>query len=277
MSGFSPAWLALREPADLQARDAALERTLAAALARSLAPTRRGTVAVDLACGTGANLRRLGPRLPGPQRWRLLDADAGLLTVARERCSNLRAADGSAIVVDFQSIDLSRAGLHAVCDGAQLVTASALLDLVSAEWLNNLVGATLATGACALFALDYDGRRVCEPLAGVDRAAHAAFDAHQHRDKGFGPALGPAAASFAAAAFEAQGYRVQRARSDWVLEPGQAALQRELLHGWAAAAIEHEPDAREQHAAWLQQRLAHVAAGRSRLRVGHEDLLALPD
>ncbi len=63
-----PDWLAVREPADHAARDAGL----VAPLARALPPHVR---AVDLGCGTGSNLRALGPHLGPAQDWVLVDHD----------------------------------------------------------------------------------------------------------------------------------------------------------------------------------------------------------
>jgi hypothetical protein len=272
VSGFDAAWLALREPADAAARSVALEDALARVLAG-----RDGTLeCVDLACGAGANLRRLAPRLPGPQRWRLVDADAALLAEASRRCEGLRAADGAPVEVAYVQADLAAVDLDACCAGAALVTASALLDLVSAAWVDRLAAAIARGRPVALFALDYDGRRSCEPGDPGDALAHAAFDAHQRRDKGFGPALGPRAAAYASRALELRDYRVERARADWRLGPGDAPLQAGLLHGWARAAAEAEPKSHEMLQAWLGRRLAQLDSGRSRLTVGHEDLLATP-
>jgi SAM-dependent methyltransferase len=272
VSGFDAAWLALREPADAAARSVALE----AALARALAGRGSPLECADLACGTGANLRRLAPHLPGPQQWRLVDTDPALLAEAGRRCAGLRAADGAAVEVAYVQADLAAADLDACCSGAALVTASALLDLVSEAWLDRLAAAIARARAAALFALDYDGRRACEPADADDALAHAAFDAHQRRDKGFGPALGPRAASYAARVLEQRGYRVWRARADWRLGPGDAPLQAELLRGWARAAAEAAPESRETVDAWLGRRLALLDSGRSWLTVGHEDLLATP-
>lgn len=277
MSGFSAGWLALREPADARARAAALERGLAEALAAR--DRRPGTpwLGADLASGTGSNVRHLAPRLPGPQRWRLLDQDPGLLEDARGRCAGLRGADGSPVVIETQVLDLSRAAVLAgACRGASLVTASALLDLVSEAWLADLAAACAGAGAVALLALDYDGRRACAPGEAGDAAALAAFNQHQRSDKGFGPALGPRATDAAADAFAARGFRVQRARSDWRLGPGDGGLQAAVLRGWAEAARDAQPGARATLEAWQARREAHLAAGASRLQVGHQDLLAVP-
>ncbi|MFO0336436.1 MAG: class I SAM-dependent methyltransferase [Pseudomonadota bacterium] len=282
MSGFEASWLALRTPADARARSLELETALRDELRQALHagfPHVRPWLAADLACGTGSNVVRLAPRLPGPQRWRLVDSDDALLRHARERCVGLVDAAGAPAHATVERADLAGPALEAACAGARLVTASALLDLVSAAWLDRLASACARAGAIALCVLDYDGRRSCAPADPDDAAAHAAFDAHQRRDKGFGPALGPDACVRAAAAFAARGYRVRRARSDRQLDAADAAdaaLQRELLRGWAAAAIEAVPGERGRFEGWLERRLAHVDAGRSVLLVGHEDLLAIP-
>jgi hypothetical protein len=276
MSGFSPEWLALREPADARARAGALEVALASAMA-ARGPTPGTTwVAVDLASGTGANVRHLAPRLPGPQRWRLLDADPRLLERARERCTGLRAADGSPVEIESRTLDLARTSLREACDGASLVTASALLDLVSEAWVQALAAACAGAGAVTLLALDYDGRRECLPGDAGDAQALAAFEQHQRRDKGFGPALGAQATEAAATAFAARGFHVRRAPSDWWLGPEEAPLQAALLRGWAEAASEARPEARAAIETWQGRRTAHLAARVSRLHVGHQDLLAVP-
>jgi hypothetical protein len=272
MSGFSAEWLALRAPADSRARAVELEAVLGTALATRAAPL----TCVDLACGTGANVLRLAPRLPGAQQWKLVDADAALLGSAVARCSGLCAADGATIAVQDECVDLASADLRELLDGAELVTASALLDLVSESWLERLADAVVGARAIALFALDYGGRRACDPPDPWDARAHRAFDRHQCTVKSFGVALGPDAAGHAVREFRGRDCKVLLARSDWILGPGDEELQRALLRGWAAAATEIDPEAAAEYADWLGRRLAHVAAGASRLRVGHEDMLVLP-
>jgi len=47
-----------------------------------------------------------------------------------------------------------------------------------------------------------------------------------------------------------------------------------LIEGWANAATELAPDRDAAIARWRARRLAHIAAGRSRVVVGHDDLAA---
>jgi hypothetical protein len=158
--------------------------------------------------------------------------------------------------------------------GRSLVTASALLDLVSASWLETLAARCRAQRATVLFALSYDGRVDCDPAEPEDADVRASIARHQHTDKGFGPALGPDAVDAAARGFAACGYEVTRARADWTLSAAMPELQRELVIGWADAAIEMRPERAATIEDWKRRRLAHVHAGHSRITVGHEDLAA---
>jgi hypothetical protein len=126
-----------------------------------------------------------------------------------------------------------------------------------------------------LFALTYTGQSHCSPEESEDDTIRELMNRHQRgSDQGFGRAAGPEAVECAARQFAAVGYRVQRAVSDWVLLPDTQELQRQLIGGWATAAVEIAPDQNEMVASWLARRLAHVEARRSRVIVGHEDLAA---
>lgn len=290
MSGFAADWLALREPFDAAARSAALAAELCASLAASHAA---GAIEiVDLACGTGANVRYLAPRLGGRQRWTIVDHDARLLAAlapcmrewATRAGYRLHAAN-ECIVVSGERFeaevrpvehDLARGVDGVVRAGVHLVTASALLDLVSGDWLARLAAACRSARAVALFALTYDGEIAWSPADPDDAAVRDAVNRHQRTDKGFGAALGPAAAGHAGAVLRAEGFEVAEARSDWDIGPATRAMQQALLDGWRAAAIGIAPAAAGAFTAWAARRAAAIAAGRAALRVGHRDLAARP-
>jgi hypothetical protein len=282
---FSADWLALREPFDTAAR---AER-LVAALRGRLAT---GTVAaplpvVDLGAGAGSNLRYLAPRLGGVQNWRLVDHDAALLAAA-QRVTQAWAQAQDAVVstttepltvaargfscgVTCEELDLASA-LPALPPGA-LVTAAALLDLVSASWLDELIRVCKDAGAIVHFALTYDGRTTCAPTDADDAEVLALFNRHQLGVKSFGAALGSHGAREAVARFTAAGYTVEALASDWRIGPEHRAMQEALLDGWLGAAAEVAPERRDALAAWHRRRRVHVAGGRSTLVVGHVDLI----
>ena len=262
-TGFSAEWLALREPADRAARSGRLARRVAS----ELTPDRPIRI-LDLGAGTGANMRYLADLLPGPQRWLLVDHDASLLA---------RATPGAPASAETRELDLNaigEPGSRQMFSGIALITASALLDLVSAGWLRTLADRARERGAALLFALTYDGRIELDPAEPEDAEIRDLVNRHQRTDKGFGPALGPDAADAAAAVLESLGNHVERERSDWRLGPESQELQRELIEGWARAAGEIDPLKRAVIDSWRERRLAHVAGQRSRIVVGHEDLAA---
>src|SRR4051812_25546624 len=173
MAGFSADWLALREPVDHAARSTDLTRAVLAALPLD-APQR----ILDLAAGTGSNLRYLVEALsertrPANADWLLVDHDSALLAHVAE------SAD-----VHTRCVDISRFDDRGLFAGRTLVTASALLDLVSEEWLRTLAVRCAQAGAAVLFALTYDGRIVCSPPDPDDAEIVSLVNRHQRIDKG---------------------------------------------------------------------------------------------
>ena len=254
-------WLALREPFDAAARSDVLTRAIAAALPRD-----RPLKIVDLGAGRGSNARYLTGRLRQPQEWLLVDEDAALL------------ADVGGLTPYFETRQMNLGALDpAIFEGRHLVTASALLDLVSETWLRSLAARCHAIGAVGLFALTYNGESRCSPTEPEDEGVRELMNSHQRfNDKGFGRAAGPDAIDAAERCFSEVGYRVQRASSDWILPPEARELQRQLVEGWAEAATEIAPGQSPMIRSWRSRRLAHIDAGRSRIIVCHEDLAVWP-
>jgi hypothetical protein len=265
----SAQWLALREPADAAAR----ARDLAQRLSERL-PATGPTVIHDLGAGSGAMGRWLAPLLPGPQHWILHDRDGDLLALATADLPG-RAADGSAVTVETRRSDV--AGLPAgALAGAAVVTASALLDMLTEDDLTELVTACAAAGCPILLTLTVVGRVAVTPAEAVDASLAAAFNAHQRRVTALGRLLGPDAVARAVARFQALGAEVLVAPSPWRLGPGEAELARAWFTGWVAAACEQEPTLVAEAEAYASRRLAQLAAGELAVTVDHSDVLVLP-
>jgi hypothetical protein len=265
VSEYSAEWLALREPYDVAARNAGVLDALASAFLG------RATISVvDLACGTGATLRAVGPHLPSRQSWRLIDHSLALLALASPSSSPPH------VTVTTTALDLAR-DLKLALDGAiDLVTTSALLDLVSAAWLDRLIAEVAGRRLSFYGALTYDGRAVAEPAVSHDLELLTGFNLHQRTDKGFGPALGPTAAAHAAKRFEELGYAVVQGHSDWLFGPDDRAIQDALFTGWADIGLLTTTLSPDQIAEWVSWRRTYLAQGRSTLRVGHVDIFARP-
>ena len=278
-------WLAYREPADFAARSAPLVDRVKHALAS--VETLRG---LDLCTGTGSNLRYLVDRLQGRQVWLAVDRDARLLKELPTKLKTWAEARGysartegkvsylrggrSECDVETREMDLDRLDA-ALFEGRNLVTASALLDLVSESWLRLLASRCREVGATALFTLTYDGRSSCDPVEPEDDMVRDLMNVHQKTDKGLGgPAEGPDAWSVAEQVFKEAGYRVECAPSDWSIGPSETTFQRMLIEGWARAAVEIAPQRAGTIADWLGRRLEHLEAGRSRIVVNHVAMVA---
>lgn len=253
---FSAEWLALRAEADRRARDPALAAQLSSRFAG-----RAEVRVLDLGSGTGAMMRTVAPLLGPGQNWRLVDSDADLLA---------QAAPFAGARLERLTVDLAGELAPLFDPRPDLVTASAFFDLCGGDWIDRLVGHAAAAGAALYAVLTYDGRESWSPAHPLDAAVLAAFHADQRRDKGLGPALGPGAAPYLAAALRRAGFEVGTAPSDWRLAPpADAPLIAALARGSAEAVA--PALGKDQAAEWQRARAAASA-----VTVGHLDVLALP-
>jgi SAM-dependent methyltransferase len=265
----SPSWLALREPADAEAH----AHDLAEALERAL-PTSGSRVFHDLGCGTGAMGRWLAPLLAGSQHWVLHDRDADLLALAAAEVPGA-GADGVPVTVEAKRTDIARMDARDL-GGATLITASALLDLLTADELDRLVGLCAGAGCPILLTLSVNGGVEITPAVPLDRRVAAAFDAHQRRTTKRGRLLGPDAIDFAVDAFRRLGAEVLLRPSPWRLGPAHSALTEEWFTGWVGAACEQEAELAGRCEPYARRRLEQASAGELAVTVGHADLLVLP-
>jgi hypothetical protein len=265
----SPAWLVRREPADAAARSAELADRLARRVHAA------GDLVIhDLGGGSGAMGRWLAPRLSGPQHWVVHDRDAGLLALAVAEPPG-PAANGAAVTVEPRCSDITRLEPRDL-DGASLVTASALLDMLTAHEMAGMLGACTEIGCPTLLALTVVGRVALTPADPLDARMAAAFNAHQRRVTAAGRLLGPDAVAAAVEELRGTGADVLVRPSPWRLDATRADLTAEWLDGWVAAACEDEPALAAEAGAYRERRLAQAAAGELAVTVDHADLLVLP-
>ncbi|MBC7183848.1 MAG: glycosyl transferase family 1, partial [Marinobacter sp.] len=157
-----------------------------------------------------------------------------------------------------------------------LITASALIDLVSERWLNALIEVATASRAAVLIVLSYAGHFELTPRHPDDALLQELVNRHQHGDKGTGAALGPEASGVLQRGLAVRGYEVELAESRWHLDARDADLVQMLMAGWVEAAIEQAPERRSQLSAWRETRKGQLAKGDLLVSVDHLDLLALP-
>jgi len=256
----SPGWLDLREGADAAARSCELVERL-----RERLPARGPLVIHDLACGSGAMGRWLAPLLGTPQHWVLHDRDPDLLALAE-------VPDAT---VETRLSDVTRLGRDGLA-GASLVTASALLDLLTEAELVGLLVACVGAACPVLLALSVTGHVELDPGDPLDARLAAAFDAHQRRETPRGRLLGPDAVAIAAEGFRRLSAEVVVRPSPWRLGAGDTALVEEWLAGWVGAACEQEPGLTAEAELYRRRRLREARAGHLAVTVDHADVLVLP-
>jgi hypothetical protein len=265
----SPAWLDAREAADAAARAADLVDVLRPAL-----PDGR-LVVHDFGAGTGAMVRWLAPRLPGPQRWVLHDHDRDLLDVAVARAAAAVTADGSPVTFETRGSDVTRLRPEELAD-ASLITGSALLDILTDVELRRLVALCTAAACPTLFTLTVVGCVELTPRDPLDEVVAEAFDAHQRRPARGSRLLGPDALGAATRLFRSAGADVRVLPSPWRLGAWTSTLATAWLTGWVGAAREQSPALGPALDPYVRRRLHEARTGTLRVLVSHGDLLAVP-
>lgn len=262
-ASFSTEWLTLREHYDAHSRNRDLVERL------DLSTTFRPALSIlDLGAGTGSMMRYLAPHLRPPQHWLLADHDGALLAQAEP--------PGLAVTAETLVADLVLDLDDLPWEDVDIVTTSALLDLVSDHWLVQLHERCLDADAALYACLNYDGRMVWTPADPDDAWITDLFNRHQITDKGFGAALGPASADVAADLFRHANWLVETGPSDWRLKPADTDIQQMLIAGIADAATNVDPDSASRIADWQDRRRRLIGDKQSSMTVGHTDILALP-
>jgi hypothetical protein len=259
-------WLTLREPADARSRSVAL----ADEAARMMAPP---VVVHDIGSGTGAMMRWLAPLLPGPQTWVLHDWNPVLLEEAVRQSA--QDAAGAPVSVRTSVEHLALLGGDDF-SGASLITASALLDVLTRQEIEAIVRACVSARVPAFFSLNVTGRVRLDPHDPGDRVFETAFNDHQRRIAGGRRLVGPDAVAAVTDLFSAAGWSVRVAQTPWLLDASDDRLLEEWLDGWVAAASEERPALREWADEFVRTRSAQRRAGSLRAVIRHQDLLAWP-
>jgi len=265
MSQFEIDWLAARRPRDHTSR-----ATPPRSLLNLLENRRNPLKIIDLGAGTGSNSAFLAPTIVGEQRWTLVDQD-------EPHRAHVEIPNHGDVSFEWQTADISTGLAEVILGEPDLVTASAFLDLVSADWVEALVACGTAANAAFLFALTYDGVQGYCPPHPIDADIATLFNRHQRTDKGFGPALGPAATALLREKLQDAGYHVETRGTPWRLGRQDADFIDILLTGITASAKALASSVcTEAIDAWLSLRRRQAYAGELSLTIGHQDLFAWP-
>ena len=224
----------------------------------------------DIGAGTGNSAlwfdSAFGERGITERTWLLIDDDPDALTQAAARI-------GATLDRRAETRRAPIAELPRILDDSQpvdLITGSAVLDVLRPADAAALVDTLAATGAPGLFLLTITGDWHLNPVHPADRQIAGAFAAHQQREG----RLGAAAASHLQDAAEAAGMRVQSTASPWQLSAREDhVFLTRFLTDRVTAASEQDPGSAALFSAWLGERLADETLT---VTVDHRDLLILP-
>jgi hypothetical protein len=288
----SSEWLSLREPEDAATRSGELALAAAALLQQTplqQAPLKPTVLSIhDLGSGTGSMMRWLAPLLPGPQTWTLHDWNADLIEQAAD---GIRPLDRDGVPISVHTQPGNLADLRASVLGpgvlgsadlpaASLVTASALLDVLTVNEIHAIVDACLDVRCPALLALSVTGDVRLSPADELDPAFQAAFNSHQLRETGTRRQVGRYGAEIARRLFVEAGWHVQSSTTTWRLDHYRPRLLAEWFDGWVDAALEfdaeHDAELQAHAARYRRRRAAEIERGELTAHVDHLDLLAWP-
>jgi len=282
LTDFSKNWLELREPLDRKFRSNELIKTL------NLVLPNRPIHVIDLGTGTGSNLRYLCKELKGNQIWQLIDNDGNLLKTIPAYTNEWAIKNkllvkklGNELLIKGQNIEchayIQQKNLSDLTDimipEKALVSCSALLDLVSKNWLITLAKKCMYIKATILFTLNYDGHIKFRPREDDDELVRSLINKHQLKNKGFGNAMGPKAGHMAIQVFSEIGYNIRSQCSNWKIKSNNNELQAMLLDMWLDAATEVSPEQKNRLRNWRKKRQHHIISRDSELEIGHTDIL----
>ena len=289
MSEFSSSWLDIREGADARARNVDLVTSLSAYV-DELAQIHL----VDLGAGTGGLFRYLAPRLGGHQTWCLVDNSASLLEQMENRLTGwagqheliVRSKVGTWYAsnsvreyrVDTEIWDFASGFTGSPIDpSVDVITASAFIDLVSLSWIEQLVVFCKKAQTSFYGCLTYNGIIEWNPGHSCDGEFLQLLNNDQRRDKGMGPALGPEAFQVINDSFMSNGFIVRTGSSPWILDSKDSQLQKALLLQWVKLLEQKTGWPAWKINQWNEFRLAAIVEGKSQLKVGHQDIWAVPE
>ncbi|MEE2693902.1 MAG: class I SAM-dependent methyltransferase [Pseudomonadota bacterium] len=288
MSEFSSSWLDIREGADARARNVDLVTALS-----TYVDELEEIHLMDLGAGTGGLFRYLAPRLGRHQTWQLVDCSSSLLEQVENRLTRW-AGQHELIVrskvgmwyasnsvreycVDTEIWDLVSGFADFPTDpSADVITASAFIDLVSLSWIEQLVAFCRKAQTSFYGCLTYNGIIEWSPGHSCDRAFLQLLNNDQRRDKGMGPALGPEAFQVINNSFRSSGFVVKTGSSPWILDSNDCQLQKALLLQWVRLLGQKSGWPVWKINEWNEFRLAAIVEGKSQLKVGHQDIWVVP-
>ncbi|MCI4647387.1 class I SAM-dependent methyltransferase [Phaeodactylibacter sp.] len=286
---FATDWLEERYRFDVAARNPKVE----AACLQYFAQHPMVSI-IDIGAGTGANFIYLSEKFPQSQQWALVELNPNLLKRARERLKIWAAAKGYTVRENGQRLDFQRSGQHIhiqLLQGSllelprllqpgqyQLVTASAVFDLLSKQMLSDLIQTFHHNRLALLTTLNYESMAYL-PGDAEDKRWIELYEAHMQREQDFGRALGPGCSDFLENGYaQLPTAQTLRAPSRWQIEPADTSMHGHMLQFLEKSLLEMTSMGHSGKGldAWLQRKKTQLQAQQLRLSVVHSDFFTAP-
>jgi hypothetical protein len=219
-------------------------------------------------------MRWLAPLLPGPQTWVLHDWNANLVDRATNGAVPLDR-ERRRVSISTRTAELAHLDPEHL-DGASLVTASALLDVLTVQEIRAVIDACVAVGCPVLLSLSVTGAVRLEPPDPRDDVFAASFNAHQQRRAGGRRLMGLDGVALAQRLFLEAGWSIRRSASCWRLGDHDPRLLEQWFDGWCDAALEQRADLEVEREGYRALRSSQLRRGALSAVVVHTDLLAWP-
>jgi SAM-dependent methyltransferase len=280
---FSVKWLNTRYPFDVAARNSEVEKAALMAL-----PPDRDLRLLDLGAGTGNSCRYFIPKLPQNQEWLLVELNPDLIEAAKQQLVEFAKAEGykrlpsddglkfkGKKTIHIRFLQHSFLHLNDVLDlsGFDLVTAGAVIDLLSTDMLEQLVQQFIGHVAPFLATINFVGL-LFDQATDRDRQYAALYMQHMQRERPFGRALGAHCIPFLESWLLIRDIPFLSGASDWMIRPEDTAMHAFQLDFMEEAITEMLacPEAGEKLQEWLAQKRAASKAGQLSFRVQHFDI-----
>ena len=244
---------------------------------------------LELGAGSGSLFRWLAPIVGRTQHWLWLDNDDALLErgihltahwAQRLGYAVQRSEEGTELTlqtprgtwsIEARGYDLNDPPSMLPLDEADAVTCSAVLDLFSEDWLDELLHAIVQRPFYA--AINVIGRDRIRPHRLEDELIWRGYILDQVGNARLLDPLGPDVPNVAREVCKELGLQYVSTRSDWIIRRQHHAMLRYMIGFVTNAARQALPQYRRRVDRWERRRRQEIAAGRCTLRIGHVDVL----
>ncbi len=267
-------WLNQRFDYDSRSRNLDLEKEFLASLAEL-----ETINIIDLGSGSGANLKYLSPKIDGQQVWHLIERDKSLMNHAEKTIELVKQTNQAKlrsvhkIIADFTDKDLNvfketerRVFLaNAVFDIIPLATFLTFLDLLGSRPCNNVI---------LYFTIHINEDLTIQPIHPLNQKYLSLFHQHMQRDQNGKRAMGPNTVREISNTLSQRGFLVKTADSSWDIKEDSSFLKSNFDFIICATRELLGPKEVGEWEEWVQFHLKAIDQGKSRLHVGHQDILA---